>query len=188
MAKKKFNPEYDDFDMSKVLENDMDPVFIDTAAIEQQAKTDSIFLVRDLSKIYGNQKFMDEHPDYKKRLDIELESLRVLLKMRKSGEVAHDIIIQAIAQKPDNASLYKSMTAIQSSLLSIQKQMDETIKNLNNLLKNYQFELRFDDAEKELEKKSDDNETSVTFRGSKDFINSMNASTDSVSDFLKGVN
>ena len=38
---------------------------------------------------------MKEHPTFKKRIDTDLESLRILFKMRKSDETAHDLIMKA---------------------------------------------------------------------------------------------
>ena len=104
-------------------------------------------MLKDLSKVYGNEQFMAEHPEYKKRLDLELESIRVLLKMRRSSERAHDILVKQIGAKPGNARMYKALKDLQKSLLDIQTKLDETVRTVNNLLKNYQLELPFDKEE-----------------------------------------
>ena len=61
-------------------------------------------------------------------------------------------------------------------MLSIQKQMDETIKNINALLKNVQLELNFDRPE-EKDVKQEDTISDAT-RGSKRFIEQMKKQLD----------
>jgi hypothetical protein len=119
---------------------------------------------------------MRRNPRLKERLDIELESLRVLIKMRKSDEITHDLCLRSIGLNTNNASLYKSLTSIQSSMLSIQKQMDETIKNINALLKNVQLELNFDAKNEEEITQISPQTNQNTTRGTKSFIEMMNKS------------
>jgi hypothetical protein len=142
--------------------------------IEEQAKQDSLDMCKNLREIYFDEKFMNDNPLFKKRLDVELESLRVLIKMRKSDEIAHDLCLKSIGGNSNNASLYAALARIQSSMLSIQKQMDDTVKNINMLLKNVQLELSFDKETGEPDSSpvvgSDPNVT----RGSKRFIQQMN--------------
>lgn len=131
-------------------------------------------MVKNLSNIYYNEGFMSQHPKLKTRIDIELENLRILIKMRKTDEALHDIAAKAIASNSSNASLYASLTRIQDNLLDIQKQMDSTITNLNNLLKGYQTEINFDapevqNGQQETQPKKDDGLS----RGSKGFIQQM---------------
>ena len=148
---------------------------INITEIEEQAKSASFALCRTLREVYFDEEFMKNNPRFKERLDVELESLRVLVKMRKSDEIAHDLCLRSIGMNTNNASLYKALSGIQSSMLSIQRQMDDTVKNINNLLKNVQLELNFDNNQQ--------NNTQVqqeipldsnTTRGSKKFIEMMN--------------
>ena len=148
---------------------------INITEIEEQAKSASFALCRNLREVYFDEEFMKNNPRFKERLDVELESLRVLVKMRKSDEIAHDLCLRSIGMNTNNASLYKALSGIQSSMLSIQRQMDDTVKNINNLLKNVQLELNFDNNQQ--------NNTQVqqeipldsnTTRGSKKFIEMMN--------------
>ena len=148
---------------------------INIANIEEEAKTASFALCRNLREVYFDEEFMKKNPRFKERLDVELESLRVLVKMRKSDEIAHDLCLRSIGMNTNNASLYKALSGIQSSMLSIQRQMDDTVKNINNLLKNVQLELNFDNnqqnnAQGQQEIPLDSN----TPRGSKKFIEMMN--------------
>jgi hypothetical protein len=143
--------------------------------IEEQAKSASFALCRNLREVYFDEEFMKKNPRFKERLDVELESLRVLVKMRKSDEIAHDLCLRSIGMNTNNASLYKALSGIQSSMLSIQRQMDDTVKNINNLLKNVQLELNFDNNQQNnTQGQQEIPLDSNTTRGSKKFIEMMN--------------
>lgn len=151
-------------------ENLVEP--IDMEEINSESEKSAVELVSNLSKIYFDDKFMEENPGLKKRIDTFIESMRILIKMRKSSEKTHDILVAAIPSQPTNASLYRSQAQIESNLLSIQKQMDDTVSSMTNLLKGYQLELNFRPTEDE----NKETETSVEkdiHRGSKSFIQQM---------------
>lgn len=150
-----------------------DAVYIDMNSLDQEAKDESKLMVRDLEKIYSNEEFLKEHPDYKKRLDIELESLRILIKMRKSDEITHDLLVKQIGMTPNNASLYSALNRMQTSMINIHNKLDQTVKTINQLLKNYQMEIPF---EKEPEESvnietGEVKQAAKTFRGTKAFMN-----------------
>ena len=148
---------------------------INITEIEEQAKSASFALCRNLREVYFDEEFMKKNPHFKERLDVELESLRVLVKMRKSDEIAHDLCLRSIGMNTNNASLYKALSGIQSSMLSIQRQMDDTVKNINNLLKNVQLELNFDNNQQNnTQGQQEIPLDSNTTRGSKKFIEMMN--------------
>lgn len=148
---------------------------INIADIEEEAKSASFALCRNLREVYFDEEFMKNNPRFKERLDVELESLRVLVKMRKSDEIAHDLCLRSIGMNTNNASLYKALSGIQSSMLSIQRQMDDTVKNINNLLKNVQLELNFDNNQQNNTQGHQEIPLdSNTTRGSKKFIEMMN--------------
>lgn len=147
---------------------------INIADIEDHAKSASFALCRNLREVYFDEEFMKNNPRFKERLDVELESLRVLVKMRKSDEIAHDLCLRSIGMNTNNASLYKALSGIQSSMLSIQRQMDDTVKNINNLLKNVQLELNFDNNQQNNTGQQEIKPDINTTRGSKKFIEMMN--------------
>ena len=161
---------FEDNDIQDTIDG-MTLVDIDMEGIDKSSKDDAIALVENLSKLYCNEEFMKSNPNFKKRVDNELESLRILIKMRKADEVAHDLIVNAIAGNSSNASLYKSLAEIQKTILSITTKMGDIITGLNNLLKGYQMELNFDQAENQSDESVDIKKTS---RGSKEFIQRMN--------------
>lgn len=152
-------------------ENLVEP--IDMEEINSESEKSAVELVSNLSKIYFDEEFMEENPGLKKRIDTFIESMRILIKMRKSSERTHDILVAAIPSQPTNASLYRSQAQIESNLLSIQKQMDDTVSSMTNLLKGYQLELNFrsnEDENKETDVASVDKDI---HRGSKSFIQQM---------------
>ena len=138
--------------------------------IEDEASKLAINLVDNLSVFYYNETFLKENPLFKKQVDKDIDSLRILLKMRKSDEVTHDILVRSIGQNPGNASLYRSLSEVQKTMLSIQTKIDDTIKSLNTFMKGYQMEINFtpqknDDEEHE--------ELNSATKGTKSFIETL---------------
>lgn len=154
-----------------------DEIFIiDTEKINTEAKCDAYNMVEDLMKVYGDEKFMKEHSDYKKRLDIELNNLTDLIRMKRADIEVHDILVKAIGHDPTNASLYSSLNKMQSSILSIQKQQNEIVEKLNNLLKNYQFEVPVKEETVTFDQSTEEsNHSGIVCRGRKEFIKTMNS-------------
>lgn len=149
-------------------------VDIDFDGIEESAKADAVALIENLEKFYYNEDFMKEHPTFKKRIDTDLESLRILFKMRKSDETAHDLIMKAIQGNSGNASLYKSLSEMQKTIISITTKIGDIIEGLNTLMKGYQLELNFDTVENDNDEEEPVYTNSSTHRGSKEFIEQMN--------------
>lgn len=156
---------------------------IDIEQINDEAVAMAMGMVKNLSTIYYNEQFMEENPRLKKRIDAELENLRILFKMRKSDERTHDILLDAITRNPNNASMYRSLSQIQSTLLSIQKQVDDTINNITNVLKGYQMEINFT-RENDNQMTIDNSNDSSIHRGSKSFIEQMREKNKIVNDFI----
>lgn len=146
-------------------------VTIDMEQIDNEAIKVATSMCKDLVDVYFNEYFMRDHPNIKRRLDSEIESLRVLVKMRKADEQVHDLAVQAIGANAANASLYRSLSQIQGSLLSIQKQIDETVRNIQNLCKNCQLDINFEQEQTATDAPND--ETSPIHRGAKSFIEEM---------------
>jgi hypothetical protein len=161
---------FNDIDITDNIDG-MQLVDIDLEGIDQSSKEDAITLIENLSRFYYDKDFMQRNPNFKKRVDADLESLRILIKMRKSDEIAHDNLMKAIANNSSNASLYRSLAEIQKTILSITSKMGDIITGLNNMMKNYQLELNFSEQENVNQDISPSNDT---YRGSKEFINMMN--------------
>ena len=150
-------------------------VDIDLESINESAKTDAVSLIDNLSKLYYDEDFMKRNPTFKKRVDTDLESLRILFKMRKTDEETHDILIKAIAGNSGNASLYKSLTELQKTIISITTKICDIIDGLNNLMKGYQIELMNNSEDDEAKDDPDEDfDPTSTCRGTKFFIEQMN--------------
>ena len=146
-------------------------VNIDVEGIDREAKSDAHQMVDNLSKFYYDEAFMSKHPQIKKRIEDELDSMRILIKMRKADEEAHDALIKAISANNTNASLYKALTQIQGTILSVTTKMGEIVDRLNHMMKGYQLELPYEQQDQ-----TDDNTeitTKNTYRGTKEFIKNM---------------
>ena len=162
-------------------------VEIDLDNINESAKADAITLIDNLSKFYYDEDFMRRNPTFKKRVDTDLESLRILFKMRRADEEAHDLLIKAITGNSGNASLYKSLTEMQKTIISITSKIGDIIEGLNALMKGYQLELNFDNEKEELENStSSDSSNQNTHRGSKEFIKYMNENNDLFKEEMEG--
>ena len=162
-------------DMPKV--DDLPLIEIDMDGLDRESQDAATDLVENISRLYCDENFLKQHPSFKKRIDNELESLRVLIKMRKTDELAHDFILKAIQGNSSNASLYKSLTEVQKTILSITTKMSEVITGLNTMLKGYQLELDFDKKEEDVNEDSNEEEETTKSptmsRGSKEFIRMM---------------
>lgn len=160
-------------DAEEQIRDMIDPeqiIDIDLDGIGEQSKAVALEMIEDISKFYYNEAFMREHPAFKKRVDSELESLRIQIKMRKADEEMQDVLVKSCCQNPQNASLFKSLTDMQRTIITIQGKIDDIVARLNNMMKGYQAELNFD-VPSDSEEESDEIKTS--YRGSKDFITAM---------------
>lgn len=156
---------------------------IDIEDIDNSSLSDAKDMVENLTKFYYNEEFIKQNPNFKKRIDSELESLRILIKMRKSDEKAHDALLNAISSNNTNASLYRSLTEIQKTIVSITTKIGEIVVGLNNMMKGFQLEFNFDEPENESETSSKDKKN--THRGSKEFIKQMMDNIEEEGDYME---
>ena len=155
-----------------IIADDMDlenAVTIDILEIDKDSTETAERIMRDMEGMYFNDEWLASHPRIKKRIDIELESLRSLIKLRKANEQAHDAILNGISAENSNASLYRALGEIQRTSLSITKQIDETVTKLEDMLQQYQ--MATEDGPMQINEDEEETEdTSPTHRGSKSFI------------------
>ena len=157
----------------------IDIVNIDIDAIGDEANSKAKTLIEDLAKFYYDEDFLKANPNFRKRVDNDMESLRMLIKMRAADEVTHDVLIKAIAANSSNASLYRALTNVQTTILQITTKIETIVNNLTTMIKGYQLELNFKMEQEQLMNANDDSETTVDnvlsqHRGSKSFIEHMN--------------
>lgn len=149
---------------------------IEDIGTEAEGKAKS--LIEDLAKFYYDDEFLKANPNFRKRVDNDMESLRMLLKMRAADEVTHDVLIKAIAANSSNASLYRSLTTVQTTILQITTKIENIVNNLTTMIKGYQLELNFKYENEIANNESNDapetiEDSPTTHRGSKAFIEQM---------------
>ena len=166
---------FEDIDLKDIVDAE-EIINIDIDDIGDKSMLDARAMVENLSKFYYDEEFMRDNPSLKKRIDSELESLRILIKMRKSDEITHDILLSAIAKNSSNASLYRSLTETQKTILSITSKINEIVNALNGLLKNYQLEIQWKEETVTTEEPSEEPSKDVRdiHKGTKSFIEHMN--------------
>ena len=181
MARKKNSESYapkdliDDLFGGEDLPTDgMEDVYtIDTDLITNESNIMATSLISSVLRLYNNKEFVDEHPDFKKRIDTEIESLKRMYKMIKTDEIVHDHLVQAISKNPGNASLYMSMTKLQEKISSLDGDIKRVLDGLNKICANYQMELNFEQTRKTSDEESSIDETGVVTRGGKAFVDMM---------------
>ena len=167
------------FDNSGDVIDGIDIVNIDIDAIGDEAEGKAKTLIEDLAKFYYDEDFLKANPNFRKRVDNDMESLRMLIKMRAADEVTHDVLIKAIAANSSNASLYRALTNVQTTILQITTKIETIVNNLTSMIKGYQLELNFKLEQEQMMNDDEDKEVTVDnissqHRGSKSFIEQMN--------------
>ena len=158
----------------------LEVVNIDIDAIDSEADGKAKALIEDLALFYYDEDFLKSNPNFRKRVDNDMESLRILLKMRATDEETHDVLIKAIAANSGNASLYRALTTVQTTILQITTKIETIVNNLTTMIKGYQLELNFKQEQEQLRSDTDiDDATTIEdvstqHRGSKSFIEQMN--------------
>ena len=161
------------FDGNDVIDG-LEVVNIDIEGISQNADSKAKTLIEDLTKFYYDEEFLKSNPNFRKRVDNDIESLRMLLKMREADEVTHDVLIKAIAANSGNASLYRALTQVQTTILQITTKIETIVGNLTAMIKGYQLELNFKlEQEQAQDPDTEEGTYNTTHRGSKSFIEHM---------------
>lgn len=168
----------DVFDENKDVIDGLEVVNIDIEGIGADAENKAKNLIEDLAKFYYDEEFLKSNPNFRRRVDNDMESLRMLLKLRAADEVTHDVLIKAIAANSGNASLYSSLTRIQDAMLKITTKIESIVNNLTSMIKGYQLEINWK-SEQVNEEYVDEQEQNpenmnTQTRGSKAFIQQMN--------------
>ena len=165
------DPQYDSPD--DILETPT--LVIDLDEVEGQAKAKAQQITERLSNYYFDQKYIDEHPYIPNKISQEMDQIRMLLKMLNVNEKAQDTLIQSITMNAGKGALYQSLTALQKSMLDIQKQLNDVISSVESIFREMQDNAEKTFAEKPKETNLEDG--SIIVRGSKEFIESLNNST-----------
>ena len=98
-----------DFDPSELIDNEEDIINIDTSFIDDNALKEAEGMIENLKDLYTDPEFLKANPKFATRLQSEIESLRILLKVRKSDEAVHDVLLGSIGKNPSIICLYCSL-------------------------------------------------------------------------------
>ena len=169
--------EFNFYDNENILNNDiidgLEIINIPIEEIGDEADVKAKQVIENLAKFYYDEEFLKQNPNFRKRIENDIESLRMLLKMRAADEVTHDVLIKSIANNSGNASLYKALTTVQSTILSITTKIEGILNNLSSMIKNYQLEINFK-QEQEINNSQETELNKSQYRGTKSFIEAMN--------------
>ena len=149
---------------------------LDLDDIDKRTKERAGMIVERLSAYYFDQKYIDEHPYIPNKIAQEVDNIRRLLKMLAVNEKAQDTLISSIVVSSTKGTLYGSLTSLQNSMLSMQTQLNTLTSNLENIFREMQ-----ENCEKTFEEKDKDvsaEDGSISIRGSRDFIKTINTMID----------
>lgn len=149
--------------LDSIFENQIN---IDTIKIESDSAEISTEL---FNQAVNNNNWKELDPEMVSSLDSELRSLKTLINMKKIDERVQMVILNAISNDNSNPTMYKSLSDIQKNLITLTSQINETIKNIRNIIKTHAYNKN--DNEQINEDLIDSN--NYRCRGSKDFISKM---------------
>lgn len=121
----------DEFEIDGLPPEDL--LVIDIDEINQESKDEARTIVRIVSDLFYDEEFRKEHPQIYRRIELEVDTLRSLIKMRKADEEVHDALLRAITENKTNASLYRSMAEIQRTSISLSNKIHDTMDRLNRI-------------------------------------------------------
>ena len=143
---------------------------IDLEEVNNSALSRSTDIIEHLSGYYINKKYIAEHPYIKIKIIQEIDNIRRLLKMLTINEKAQDSLIQSITCNFGKSALYTALTSLQSSTLSIQKQLNESVDTIETIFRKMQDECQESFESKDKEELSDG---SIVTRGTRDFLKDL---------------
>lgn len=148
--------------LDSIFENQIN---IDAAKIESDSAEIS---AKIFNQAVDNNNWKELDPEIVSGLDSGLRSLKTLINMKKIDERVQMVILNAISNDNSNPTMYKSLSDIQKNLITLTSQINETIKNIRNIIKTHTYKI---DNEQINEDSIDPN--IYRCRGSKDFISKM---------------
>lgn len=158
------DPKYDSAD--DILETPT--LIIDLDEVDGEAKAKATEITERLSNYYFDEQYIENHPYIPNKISQEIDNIRILIKMLSINEKAQDTLITNITMNAGKGALYQSLTSLQDTILKIQRQLNESVKNVEDIFKEMQAETDRTFSEKPKEVNAVDG--SYTVRGSKEFI------------------
>lgn len=146
---------------------------IDLNNVNSEARRQANIITEKLSNYYFDEKYIDNHPYIPAKIAQEMDNIRRLIKMLAINEAAQDVLIQSISMNAGKGTLYQNLTSLQSSMINIQTQLNKLTEDLEKIFKEMQAECEKTFEEKPKEVSGADG--TITVRGSKEFIQMINA-------------
>lgn len=146
---------------------------IDLEEVDLRTQNRARTIAEKLSAYYFDPVYVENHPYIKDKIAQEVDNIRRLLKMLAVNEKAQDTLITSITVNCGKGTLYGSLTSLQNSMLSMQTQLNSLTQNLEDIFKEMQenCEKTWEDKEKE----EVDEDGSMVVRGSREFIQQIEA-------------
>lgn len=159
----------DEFPIDQLPEEDL--FEIDMVAINKDSESEAHEIIKIVTDLYQNEEFKAKYPQAQRRIEMELETLRGLIKMRKVDEEAMEALLQAISTNKSNGSLYRSMAEIQKTSIALSNKIHDTVDRLDAICKDFKLDPPGQDDTEEDE--DDDSPINIACRGTKAFIEKM---------------
>lgn len=148
-------------------ELDVPIINIDMNQINEDSERIATLITEKLSGYYFSEEYLNEHPYIPTKIMLVMNNIRRLLKMLSVNERAQDALIMGVTYNAGKGSLYGSLTALQNAMLNIQTQLNNLVKELEEIFQKMQDECEKTFKEKDIEKQSDG---SFIVRGAKELI------------------
>lgn len=145
-------------------------LLIDMESLNEDSKNEARSMVRIVTDLFYDEQFRNSHPQACRRIEMEMETLRGLIKMRKADEEAHDALLQAIGENKNNASLYRSMAEIQRTSIAISNKIHDTVDRINKICSDLTATTQLAPEDEE---EPDEPRRSKAHLGTKSFIEEM---------------
>ena len=142
---------------------------IDVEEIDKESQDFADRFVKSITDSYISVDVLMANPQIKSKLDVLVGEMFMLEVMLKADMHAHKLLVNALGADCKNASLFASLTKLQSTIMDVQKQKTSKIEELNRILKAFQMELNFD-SDNNTPQEKESKSINSPHMGSKNFI------------------
>lgn len=152
----KINPLDELFNKSVAPDTDPEDIItenlisLDMEEINEQARAAATNITERLAGYFIDEKYIEEHPYIKNKIAQEIDAIRRLIKMISVNEKAQDAILKLVSVGVAKATIFTSLTSLQTTMLNIQTKLDSSTKSLEKIFEDMQAnsETTFEDKTK----------------------------------------
>lgn len=137
-----------DTDAEDIITEDL--ISLDMDEINEHAQNAATNITERLAGYFIDEKYIEEHPYIKNKIAQEIDSIRRLIKMISVNEKAQDAILKLVSIGIAKATIFTSLTSLQTTMLNIQTKLDSATKSLEKIFEDMQAnsETTFEDKAK----------------------------------------